>query len=1721
VNTFEITVQRKSGKQWPIVVEQSAAGVFLPVRAEGVLEVDLNEFKAQLNSQTSAREYGTLLGQAIFREQVLRAFDRASTKSEDVLHVLLFIEDTDLKALRWERLCAPLDSGWDFLALNQRVPFSLYLPSTTDRRFPPIGRRDLRALVVVANPEGLDKYKLTPFDAAATVAGIRSALGEIPGDVLATVEGAVGPPTLDTLCTRITAEQYTLLHFVGHGQFKPRDSETLLFLAGANNMIDAVPGTRLLDRLTQVRGARGLPHFAFLSTCESAVAEEGNALGGLAQRLVTHLGMPAVLAMTEKVSIATAQALAEEFYRRLRQHGELDRALVESCAGLAERYDVNIPVLYSRLGGRPLFSKIIDDKLKDTEIAYGLSRMERELPARAPVVLKVFQDNATRLRGLLGTDKLQVSPVVRSEWEQALAVVNDLCTEALDLSFKALVDDQQLPPYDSRCPFRGLDPFKAEDRPFFFGREAWTTRLKQGLAQHNFLAVLGPSGSGKSSVVLAGVIPALQDEEPGLQLTYLTPGNDPLPSLESRLAAVQGQPTALVVDQFEELFSLCPDRAVRQAFLDRLLGLAENMRVVITMRADFWGECAPYPALRERMRDHQELIPPMDLEDLRQSMKKQGEAVKLQFETGLISTILDHIEGQPGAMPLLQHALLELWNRRHGRWLKSEEYQAIGRVQGAIAKTADAVYAALKGDPERQQMRDVFMRLTRLDENAVQSADRRDTRQRVRMDELTPAGSDPTLTRLLLKRLADARLIVTSVNAATDREEVEVAHEALIRYWPRLCGWLDEDRASLRLRQGINEAAREWEARGKDESLLVHRGSRLEDAAALRGHTQFRLNELEDAYVTGCVALQNKEKAARERLRRRITLGLGVGLAVAAGLIVLTGVQWRRALEALKNEQQAKQMERRHRYLAETSSAYTAWEQGNLDLALDLLDNHLPEPGQKDLRSFEWYHLWGLLTRERDKGSHAEMVRRVAFSPDGKWLASAGWDGKMRLWKVVANNYQEKTLPEYKGRVSAVAFSRDSKSLASAAWPAQVLAAKGDKGEIRVRDLITEKDRCFEAPPGPAFTGGSGVSALAFAPDGKTLAVAVGGFFPNLKSTAARLVLFDLSVQEPKKPPGALKEQKLIAKTDFMILSLAISPDGKTLAAAPWKTVEHDSSGAVKYDLDSCAVMRFDMTTGEEILPRLKGHKQGVTCVDFSPDGKTLASCSWDATVRLWDVASGKPKDPYTLRGHAKRLWSVAFSYDGTTLASGGQDAMIKLWDAFTWEEKATLRGHAITVYSLTFSPDGTLASAGWDKTVKVWDPGSEVARLPLDKHDIFGEHSQATLVGHADWVYCVAWAPDGKKFASGSIDKKVILWDASTGDGKPLEGHLREVSALAFGPDSRTLASGSWDGKVILWDVAKEVILASLAHGGKVRSVAFAPNGRTLASGSDDKNVRLWDVATGDPLEALEAGDVVNCVAYSPDGKTLAVGTGDRYENPQGKIVLWDSETKKVLSSITPVHSGAVTALAFSPNGKKLAFWTAHFVTHDLIPGELRLWELDRNPEQSSLLQTPPLQEHMGSVSSLGFSPDGETVASGAGDQAVKLWDVKTGRERATLKGHTDRVMAAAFSPSDGKTLVTASLDHTVRLWRTATDDDVVRYYKSRIERSPEDVELQTDMARAYWGLYLHCRAADPAAAGAALRQGRKILVRLRDKGRLSDDQKAWLDPLDEALRDMASTGK
>lgn len=1683
MHTFEITIQRKVDDHWPIVVEQGQAGVFLPIRDEGALHLDLTT----LLSQADPLDYGTVLGQALFRDDIRDAFVRARADSEDNLRVLLFVEDDELKSLRWERLCAPLNARWDFLTLDQRIYFSLYLPSVTDRRFPPIGRRDLRTLILLANPAGLERYGLAPFDEAAAAASLRTALGDIPAEVLGTVPGAVGPASLKDLCQRITAERYSLLHIVAHGQYVKTQGDTVIYLArgeaiAGDGEVDPVAGERLIRELGRVGGARGLPHLAFLSTCESASPEAEGALGGLAQRLVRELGMPAVVAMTDKVSVSTAQALAAAFYQRLEAHGEVDRALDEAYAGLSERYDVMVPALYSRLGGRPLFSDVLDRALTNEEIEFGLAQLESLVGERAPILQPSYADLADLVRGTLRAELAALSATAREERSAALTEINNLCQDVTDLSFNALALGQEPPAYDSRVPFRGLYPFRAEDQAFFFGREALVQQFRQQLAEHNLLAVLGPSGSGKSSLVLAGLVPALLRKEPSLALAYMTPGNDPLPQLAVALASAgladrqgpsgssgstlfrptqppdPGQDSAgdiqneaypspqviLVVDQFEEVFTLCPNEEQRQQFFERLLDLSQRMPVVITMRADFWGECAIYAALKEVLQANQELIGPMQTADLRRAMEQQAAKVGLRFEADLSNTILDDVRGEPGAMPLLQHALLEMWQRRHGRWLRAEEYRTLGGVQKAIASTAEKIYQDLPAT-EQALVRDIFVRLTRLDEETVQGEERRDTRRRVRFEELVPAGGEPGLIKQLVQRLADVRLVVTGVNQATDQEEVEVAHEALIRHWPRLRQWLDEDRNLWRVRQRIGQDAREWETGGRRDDLLPRWSARLEEAIDLSRQARFALNALEQSYLDACVDLRDRERAEQERqqreklaaaeklaaeqqqrleeqrqaaanLRSRARLLAVVGavavlLAIAAGMFGLQSNQNAQranaeSTRAIASEgtaeaerataEIAQQIAETERSEAERQAriahsrrlvAQAQKRMGSqLDLALLLIVAANQRDDNFDARSSLLDGIVASRYLKMHLRGHTDIVRSIAFSPDGEILASSSYDGSIILWDYEAARPLSRLPEAHTDWVLSVAFSPAGQMMASSSqdgtirlWDvsdptapqaigqplqghteavnivtfnpdATLLAAGSDDSTITLWDLGTGQ------PVDPPLTAHSeGVYGISFSPDGRLLASG---------SLDGRIILWDVITHQPLDPP-------LAERAGQAVYSVAFSPDGRRLAAAGGESLDF-------------SVNLWDVASRQPLdLPFKDGHTLAVSSLVFSPDGQTLASGSWDNTIILWDAETGQRRAS-PLTGHGGGVRSLAFSPDGKVLASGGEDQTIGLWDTELQPSLllASIKGHARSIQEIAISPNGdVMATASDDMTIRLWDVTDVADPKPLEP----------PLVGHDGVVLSVAFSPDGKTLASGGYNDSVMLWDVAT--HQPLDQarakHAGAVSSVAFSPDGRRLASaaGGEPGRIIYWTItpSRTLELASVQDTDQAGKIAFSPDGQLLASSGGLKgNPVMWDVTSGQPLEGFNIGGGGLDLAFSPDGTLLALTGID------GKITLWDAAARRMIGPLLTGEEIFITDVAFSPDGQRLASVTRE--------GILRLWDVARREPLG-----PALTERGTRVGSLAFSPDNKMLVVGARDGTTQLWDmdIESWQARACAIAH------------------------------------------------------------------------------------------------------------------------
>ena len=605
-------------------------------------------------------------------------------------------------------------------------------------------------------------------------------------------------------------------------------------------------------------------------------------------------------------------------------------------------------------------------------------------------------------------------------------------------------------------------------------------------------------------------------------------------------------------------------------------------------------------------------------------------------------------------------------------------------------------------------------------------------------------------------------------------------------------------------------------------------------------------------------------------------------------------------------------------------------------------------------------------------------VWSIAYSPDGKTLASGLSGGQIKIWDARSGELL-RTLEEHTSHVSSVAFAPDGKTLASnTIWSNTVKLWDARSGALL---------RTLEGHT-------SGIRSVAFAPDGKTLASG---------SSDKTIKLWDAHSGELLRT--------LEGHTKY-VRSVTFAPDGSTLASS-----SRDAT-----------VKLWDARSGE-LLRTLEGHTQGISSVAFAPDGKTLASSGGDNTIKLWDAHSGELLR--TLEGHTGWVISVTFAPDGQTLASGSEDKTIKLWDARSGALLRTLEGHTNYVYSVSFAPDGkTLASGSLDRTIKLWDARSGELLLSIDARG--PNHKRK---GHTDWVSSVAFAPDGKTLASGSGDKTIKLWDTRSGETlRTLEGHRNWVSSVAFAPDGNTLASGSEDKTIKLWDARSGALLRTLeGHTSLINSVAFAPDGNTLASSSSDNTVKLWDARSGALLRTLEGHTSwVNSVAFAPDGKALASGSWD------DTIKLWDARSGETLRTLEG-HTSSVASVAFAPDGKTLAssskdktiklwdvssgellrtleghtdsVWSVAFapdgntLASGSVDNTIKLWDA----RSGELLQT--LEGHTSWVWSIAFAPDGNTLASGSSDKTVKLWRVPA-RERAWNAFVADYSAGAAGLP-------------------------------------------------------------------------------------------------------------
>jgi WD40 repeat protein/DNA-binding SARP family transcriptional activator len=1126
-------------------------------------------------------------------------------------------------------------------------------------------------------------------------------------------------------------------------------------------------------------------------------------------------------------------------------------------------------------------------------------------------------------------------------YQQARTLLNDELglepgTELQELQRAILIQDAALIPavvedgcgadaFRDICPFKGLAPFEPADAEFFFGRERLVDELLGRLEDVPFLALVGASGSGKSSLLRAGLLPALDHDH-----VLVRPG-EPQP--------FTGTANVFAVDQLEELFAAEVTEEQRRAFVTALVETAwdpERRALVITaLRADFFVHLARYPELADLVGPNHVLLGPMSASELRRTIEGPSERVGLGVEPELVDTLVDDVGGEPGGLPLLSTALVDLWEERDGRTLTLAAYAQSGGVHGAVARHAEVAFRSLDPD-DRPVARRVLLRLVGGDEAL--------TRRRASRDELD-ADEDERVSHVL-SVLTERRLLVL------DGDSVELIHEALLQHWPRLRSWLEEDNQGRVLQLRLAQAAAEWQESGREPGQL-YRGARL--AAAVEWAESAgagTLNRLERDFL-------DESRRASARANRRLRMLLAAALVLLVAALAAGGV----ALAARSSAD--------HQATSATAErlAAQALIQPPLDLSLLLARESV---NIDDSLATRGYLLAALLRAPAAVAVAHEGGGRVydeALSPDGRTLAVRGDDGNIVFFDAGTMD-RTSGVPLGDSQISffgvnsprhALAYSPDGKTLAVGSTDGHhAIVHLVPRGASKARVTVSSKYAT--------------VPDLAFSPDGQTLASGVirsGAENPKREIIVLRNAQTGVAeCQSQSIVNGRLvgytpDGRYLLVTTGFSTSELLDTHTFKTVRKFPLgEPAALASRGSLAaFGHTDGSVTFLDLATGKETTT-LDRTGSNVDSLRFSADGKTLATGDDDGSIGIWDVRAGVLSDVY--RGHTAEVNAVTFSPDGRTLYSGSYDGSVIAWDVAGTHRLGRLFPIAPNSDDSSFqtdvSPDGSrFATSPGPNEVELWSSATHtvVRRLHAPIGDTHGIRfsSDSTLLGVAG-------------------DKHAVVWDVRTGRVVLLlsvgSGMNEGSNAAAFSPNGRVVAIAD-EAVIKLYDLrtGRQVVEIPSGDGGP-QDIDFSPDGKLLAAATLAGNLDLWDVKTGRSLARLPNGSggraYDSTVRFSPDGKLLAVG------DTSGSVVIWDVATHRPVGSPLAGQNVSVDSVAFDPSGRMLVTMSSD--------GNLRLWDV----ATQKLIGAPiPVSTGDGNAD---FFPDGTHVLGVFGSTGV-VWNV------------------------------------------------------------------------------------------------------------------------------------
>lgn len=1211
--------------------------------------------------------------------------------------------------------------------------------------------------------------------------------------------------------------------------------------------------------------------------------------------------------------------------------------------------------------------------------------------ARKVEGVKYGERGAIRLKGL--TEPVPVV-TVRPEFEDLTQ--NVAFRRALGPLAVALAKGE------TRNPYKGLRAFEEADAADFFGREALSEHLVERLRVTRFLAVVGPSGSGKSSVVRAGLVPALRrgalEGSDRWPVVHMFPGAYPVEELEAALLKIGDNPPSslieqledgerglvralkrvlrddaselvLVLDQLEEVFTLVEDEQRRAHFLAILeravLDPHSRLRVVTTLRADFYDRPLLYSGFAELLRDYVEAVVPLTPDEFERAIAGPAERVGATLEPGLLAEMVADVAHEPGALPLLQYALTELYEHREGNVLTREAYRAIGGVSGALARRAEEIYLGL-GEAAQGATRQLFLRLVTLGEGAE------DTRRRVERRELAMEVDQEALDETI-DAFGSSRLLSFDRDPRSGTPTVEVAHEALLREWARLRRWIEAAREDVRMHRRLASGAREWEESGRDSSFVL-RGSQLAQFDALVDDSRLALTHLERAFVTASRAESERELLRERRENRRLKVllagaGLLLALAIAAGVLALLQRQsaQREATVALARELGARAViePRIDRAMLLASQAVDL--NGSAQTAGTLLATLLRSPAAT-----------GTFTLPIGVRPCCSM----SLSPDGRTLAVPDNAGQVRFIDTRTRRVRE-VVPNF-GYGVAPTFSADS----------SLLVGQGGSSTPRV-DLLDA--RTFAR-----------VRSVDY--DKRWLSVPTRNDVPMLMTRDKRTLYFVYALVDERDQTGATYVDRWNLATGKLVSTKrARTGAADAVFAANERQIAIAGTRAVTFvDAKTLQTLRSFPVPDSEGGP-----------VALSAGARTLAIGSRTGTLSLVDVESGRVTR--SAGGHGVPVAQLDFSPDGRTLVSTAEDGSVIEWDAANAEPLEHLRGHASRPLGIAFSKDArTLYTSSLDGAVFEWDLGTS------RRFGVPFRTSPPSELGPFANAPPLALSPDGKKFAVRVGTSNVALYSTASPRRLALiESGSRKVDAVAWSAAGELAVTGD-NGHVASWQARDKPRLVRSFQGLRsvnkqpeaVTAAAFSPDGALLAAADINEvprkpplgTIAVWETRTGELLwkKASEGG--VSAVAFAPDGKTLAVARDN------ATVVLHEAQGGAPQRTLHPAGEGWMT-VSYAPNGT---------VATGTWAGIVQLW----NPETGSEIGRPTLVA-TAPVASISFSPSGDEFATAGGsDGLVKLWVTETRQQfGATFPGDPGQWGAALHTP-DGSKLVVVYEDGTGFIW-------------------------------------------------------------------------------------------